>query len=220
MTKSAAHQLTEQDARDGAGEYRSRLLQGLAVMVQEKAYGAITIADIVREAGMSKRGFYEHFDSKESCFLALYSAASASALRTLRAAVSPDQPWHTQIEIGLSAYFDHLSCGPKLLRALFIDIHDLGDTGAKARRETMNSLAEFMLETVNGQHAGQAPANLLTPELAMAAVGGINELVLCAIETDRLSNLAELTPAASRLVRLLTQTPLQAAAPPMKNPAG
>ncbi|MEZ5700921.1 MAG: helix-turn-helix domain-containing protein [Burkholderiaceae bacterium] len=47
----------------------------MAAVVQ--ASGAITIADVVREAGVSKRSFYEHFESKEACFLALYAAASA-----------------------------------------------------------------------------------------------------------------------------------------------
>ena len=52
----------------------------MATVSAEKGLAVTTIADIVREAGVSKRTFYEHFDGKEACFLALYRAVSASAL--------------------------------------------------------------------------------------------------------------------------------------------
>jgi hypothetical protein len=39
--------------------------------------------------------------------------------------------------------------------------------------------------------------------MAMAAVGGIHELVLQAIERDEAAQLERLAPAASRVVRLL-----------------
>ena len=40
----------------------------------------------------------------------------------------------------------------------------------------------------------------------MAAVGGVNELILMAIEANEAEQLADLTPTCSRLVYLLTQT--------------
>lgn len=180
----------------------------MAEVVQQKAYATITIADIVQMAGVSKRSFYEHFDSKEACFLALYRAASASALRTLREAVAPDQPWQSQIEQGLQAYFSHLAAGAGLLRALFIDIHYLGEPGAKARRDVMQALASFMLDAVNHPSSASTAQPTLSPELAMAAVGGINEWMLIAVETDQVEKLADLTKTASHLVHVLTQTPL------------
>ena len=190
-------------------EHRSRLLQGMASVVVEKAFADITVADIVRAAGVSKRSFYEHFDSKEACFLALYSAASASALRTLKAAVSQDQPWQDQIEQGLNAYLSTLAAGPGLVRALFIDIHYLGESGAQARRAVMQALADFMVDST------RFAVPVLSPTLAMGAVGAINELILQAIEADRVGHLAELTQPASTLVRLLTGAPLA----PEENPA-
>ncbi len=48
-------------------EHRSRLLEGMAVAVAQKGYAAVTIADIVREASVSRRTFYEHFGSKAEC---------------------------------------------------------------------------------------------------------------------------------------------------------
>src|SRR5690606_4555865 len=111
--------------------------------------------------------FYEHFSDKDACFLALYRQASASALRTLSESVQPDLPWQAQVDSALRAYFEHLAAGPQLLRTLFVEIHHLGEAGARVRREVMRTLADFMRETVNRERpAGPA----LSEAMAMAAV--------------------------------------------------
>lgn len=188
-------------------EHRNRLLEAMGSSAADRGFAATTIADIVREAGVSKRTFYEHFISKEACFLALYRAVSASALRTLSDSVRPERPWHHQIESALDAYFAHLSAGPRLLRTLFVEVHHLGEDGARVRREVMQHLADFMLQTVNRQDpcGGRSPE--LSPTMAVAAVGAINELVLQAIERGEAEQLTRLTPAASEVVRALAHLP-------------
>jgi AcrR family transcriptional regulator len=178
----------------------TRLLQALAEVAADKGLAAVTVADVVREAGVSKRTFYEHFPDKETCFLTLYRLASASALRTLRDAVQPELPWQTQVESALQAYFQHLAAGPRLLRTLFVEIHQLGEAGASARREMMGALADFMRDTVNRDRPG---ARALSPAMAMAAVGAITELVLQAIEHNQQAELERLVPVASDIVRRL-----------------
>ena len=61
-------------------EHHSRLLEGMAKALAAKGYANITIADIVREAAVSRRSFYEHFATKADCLLALYESASEQAL--------------------------------------------------------------------------------------------------------------------------------------------
>lgn len=178
-------------------EHRGRLLQAMASVAAAQGLAATSIAAVVAEAGVSKRTFYEHFPDKDACFLELYRAASASALRTLREAVQPEQPWQDQVEHALGAYFAHLASGPQLIRMLFVEIHHLGPAGALVRREVMQHLADFMLETIN------AGREVLTPTMAVAAVGGIQELVLQAIERGEAAQLERLTPSASAVVRLL-----------------
>lgn len=190
-----------------APDHRVRLLQAMGRCAATRGLAATTIADIVREAGVSKRTFYEHFTSKEACFLTLYRAVSAAALRTLSAAVHADRPWQNQVDTALDAYFAHLSTGPQLLRTLFIEIHQLGAEGATVRREVMQQLASFMLQTVNRPVPGGVLSRELTPTMAMAAVGGITELVLQAIECGQAERLTELTPAASEIVRALARVP-------------
>jgi AcrR family transcriptional regulator len=185
-------------------EHRRRLLQAMGAVAEAKGFVAATIADIVREAGVSKRTFYEHFASKEDCFLALYLAVSAAALRTLKEAVAPERPWQQQLEQAMGAYLSHLSLNPGLLKTLFVDIHHLGETGNQARREVMRQLADFMVVTVRGSEPRPGSVDI-DRALAMAAVGGINELVLQRIEQGQAQDLTPLTASASEVVRRLTR---------------
>ena len=177
-------------------------MQGMGRALTAQGLAHITIADVVREAGMSKRSFYEHFPNKEACFLALYAAASGAALRTLREAVSPDSPWEDQLEKALNAYFSHLASGHLLLKALFVDIHSLGPSGALVRRGVLDALAQFMCDTVNGR-SRDAAGQTLSHDMAVAAIGGINEWIVRSIERDDTAALAKMAPLACALVGLL-----------------
>ena len=178
-------------------EHHSRLLQGMAQSVAAKGYADTTIADIVREAGVSRRTFYAYFDTRAGCLIALYEAASRNALRVLQGVIDPSRDWQTQVEQALTAYLQALSRNPVLLRTMFIDILGLGAPGLAARRRVNQSIADFMLEVVNARQ----PAPVLARDMAMAVVGGIHELVLQAIEQERVDALPELAGQAGRLVR-------------------
>ena len=49
---------------------RERLLHSAIAAVSESGYPAVTVADIVRRARVSRAAFYAHFADKEECFLA------------------------------------------------------------------------------------------------------------------------------------------------------
>jgi AcrR family transcriptional regulator len=178
-------------------EYRRRLLEGLAQAVAVKGYAETTIADIVREAGVSRRTFYEHFAGKPEALIALYEAASHSALRVLQEAMDPAHDWQTQLDRALGAYLGCLAQNPVLLRTLFIEILGLGAPGLAARRRVSREIAGFMLRVVNARQ----PRPVLAPDMAMAVVGGVHELVLQAIEQERVAELPGLAALAGRLLR-------------------
>lgn len=186
---------------DSAVAHRMRLLKGMAHAVAAKGYADTTIADIVREARVSRRTFYEHFEGKADCLIALYEAASINALQVLRDAIDPAHDWHEQVEQAMHAYFGCLSENPVLMRTLFIEILGLGPAGLASRRRVNQQLATFMLTVVNSDYPRCKRKEPLSPEMALAVVGGINELVLHAIESNRVAKLQELVKPAVQLVR-------------------
>lgn len=198
---SLADAVAEAGPAVAAEGYRNRLLEGMARCLASQGYADTTVADIVREAGVSKRTFYEQFSTKSDCLIALYNATSGAALKVLKAAVDPGRDWATQVDHALQAYLGCLARNPQLLRTLFIEILHSGAEGLAARRKTNEDLAGFVVQVVTGSGQRPLPDAALAASLAMAVVGGIHELVLHAIERNRTESLTELVGPAATLVR-------------------
>src|SRR5882672_12086089 len=66
---------------DPAETHRLRLVGAMAALLAEKGYSTVTIADIARQARVSKRTFYEHFPDKDACFIACYETLSDMVLQ-------------------------------------------------------------------------------------------------------------------------------------------
>jgi AcrR family transcriptional regulator len=178
-------------------EHHGRLLSAMAHAVAAKGYADTTIADIVREASVSRRTFYEHFGDKAECFIALYEAASHNALQVLRDAIDPSHGWEEQAERAIGAYLHCMASNPVLMRTLFIEILGLGAEGLEARRRVHQEIADYMVGVVGKDR--------LTPQLAMAVIGGIHELVLQAIEDGKVDELPQLTETATSLLKAVTR---------------
>ncbi|MBY4899137.1 TetR/AcrR family transcriptional regulator [Cupriavidus sp. AU9028] len=194
-------------------EHYRRLVKGLAQALSAKPYADLTITDIVREAGVSRRTFYEHFEGRSDCLLALYAAASRQALQALREAIAPGRPWREQVENGLRAYLGHLGGNPTLLRTLLIEIWTLGDAGLSVRREVNREIAAFIQQAVRG-----AGAELPYP-LALAVVGAIHELILERIEPGAGAPLEALLPHVTELVSRVAQAGDCTGREPAMNPS-
>jgi AcrR family transcriptional regulator len=103
-----------------------RLLLNAALVVMERnGYTDAAVADILREADLSTRSFYRHFESKDQLLCALFrreaDAAAARLRATVDAAGSPRQALHAWID-------EILSFGRDRAKAARISV--LGSRGA------------------------------------------------------------------------------------------
>jgi AcrR family transcriptional regulator len=179
---------------------RGRLLEGMLLSVAEKGYSEATIADVVRHARMSKRTFYEHFDDKEACFVAAYAVAAAALLGRIALAVREAVGRAAQLDAAARTYFAGLEEHPALTRVLLSDIHAAGPAALAMRRRIHQQFAELLcaallIPSLDG------PPIVLSRELATAVVGGVNELVLLAIDEGRIDRLHELAGTAVALIQ-------------------
>ena len=77
---------------------RERLLRSVIAAVSDIGYHAVTVAEVVRRARVSRAAFYAHFADKEECFLAatgegrqLMFARVTSAARAVSADAQDEQ---------------------------------------------------------------------------------------------------------------------------------
>ena len=188
--------------RPAAAGHRARLTAGLATAIAEKGYAAVTIADVVRIARVSKRTFYEHFADKEACFLALYAETSDELIELIAntAATAPG-PWEARIGAAARAYFGRVAGEPELIRAALLEIQAAGPRARRLRREVQRRYADQLRAFSEAAVAEGATARALTPELATAVVGGLNELMVEAAEAGHADRMGELADAATELIR-------------------
>ncbi|WP_374593123.1 TetR/AcrR family transcriptional regulator [Aquabacterium sp.] len=172
-------------------DHRGRLLEGLAQALAHRSYHDVTIADVVAAARVSKRTFYEQFSSKEDCLLALCEAVSEDTLRTIATHFTPNLEWEAQLDTVVRAYLGRLQLRPALIRALFIELLAIGARGLKVRRDIGRRFADFLCMQVEIVKLQRPAKHSLDPAVAMAVVGGINDLILQAIEDDAADQLVE-----------------------------
>lgn len=77
-------------AEDVAAHQRGRIFGAMVEAVAERGYAALTVAELTRMAGVSKRTFYEQFANKQDCFLTTYERILDCALSGVEAARCSD----------------------------------------------------------------------------------------------------------------------------------
>jgi AcrR family transcriptional regulator len=184
---------------------RPQLIEGLCLSVEEKGYAATTIADIVRHARVSKRTFYEAFADKEECFLAAYRELSDQTMQAVATVVDADEPWERQIERAVRAYLSTLEARPALTRTFLLEIQAAGARALGLRREILQQFAELTRGFVEEARRRRPELKRMTPAMAMAIVGGINELML--LKVERAARLGDLADTAVELVRAVVAPP-------------
>ena len=177
---------------------RLQLVEGLCAAVEARGLAATRIADIVRHARVSKRTFYEHFADKEACFVEAYREMAQAALAEIAAAVDPSAPWQEQVTAALHAYFLALDARPKLTRAFFLEIHSAGARAITVRRDVLERFAELTRAFVAAARKRHPALRPLTPLMATAIVGAINELML--LKAERPMPMRDLLETAVTLV--------------------
>jgi AcrR family transcriptional regulator len=169
------------------GHRRGRILWALASCMTEKGYQATTISDIARVAHVSKTVVYAHFRDKEQCLLELYSRANDNVLTRVRQAQDDARaaglPWRDRLRAGIGAYLETLATGPAVAWAALVEVQAAGRPALALRRAMMDRYVDLIGEVAAGL-ADEHPEEVrpVSRELVLAAVGGINELMLARVE--------------------------------------
>lgn len=193
-------------------DHRSRLLDALTLALTDQAYADVTIADIVAHARVSRRTFYEQFDNKDACLLALCERLSEQILGLIAAGYDPTADWVEQLNRVTDTYLQALQMQPALVRTLYIELMQLGDVGLAVRRRTSQRFAMFLIMQVELARVREPGKRSLSPALATAIVGGANELILQAIEDGRADRLSDLAPTVSEFMQAVLKSLEPAAA--------
>lgn len=208
----ARPRMSEQARREQGLAQRRRVLAGLAASVAERGYAATTIAEVVAAASVSRTTFYAHFEDKEAAFVALYEAGADLVLDVIREvdrqARQDGAGWRERLETVAAAYFRTLADGGEVTRSLLTEIAGLGDRARAARRDVLDRYVELFAALARDVATTHPELREPSPTLLLAAVSGMNELLLRAVDDEALHDLDALVDAATELVTAILRAPV------------
>ncbi len=170
-----------------ATDHRQRLIGAVAESIEQRGYRDTTVADIVRIARTSRRTFYEHFEDRETCFLALFDAINDETMDNIAAAVRPDDPLEQQVDAALDGYIESVMAHPALYRSFVRELPGLGQAGADRQLAVIERFAQLLVDLVESARRQQpdVAAKPLTMDTAVMIVGGLRELAVIALQKGR-----------------------------------
>ncbi len=152
-----------------ARHQRIRIVNGLALEASEKGYRAVTVADVVRRAGIARNTFYENFGSKEECFLAAQEYAMNSALEQVVEAAGSVDEWPRRVEAGLAAFLAYVAGEPALARTCMVEALAAGPASFHYYEESLQSFVSLFRVGRDVSPSGKE----LPETLEEALIGGI-----------------------------------------------
>jgi len=140
---------------------RERILVAVVDLVGESGYRTLTVATILKRAGVSKLKFYELFDSKADAFLAAYDRGLEEAAARLEEALAgAGDSLAERVDAGLTAFFAFLDERPSLARAAVLEAPSLGPGMGDRRGRTLAAFAPLLTGAREGAGEADLPVNL------------------------------------------------------------
>jgi AcrR family transcriptional regulator len=173
------------------GNQRQRILAAVAEAVSDVGYAAMTVEDIIKAAGVSRRTFYEHFKSKEEAFLVSYDDISAQLMQAVESAFNLTDSFVTRVEDCMRAFLTLLAAEPAYANMCIVEVLVAGHTAIERRNAVMRQFTELIEKGAAEELPKPARPPGLTSE---TLVGGVHEVVYSRVLGGKTAELPTLLP--------------------------
>jgi AcrR family transcriptional regulator len=171
----------------------------MAHVVSEHGVGSATVSRVVKRAGVSRRTFYELFDDRDDCFVAVLDdvlrragSVTGTAYETARGG------WREQLRAGLGALLGFFEEEPFSGSLLVVDALGAGPKILERRARVLDALTTIVDQGRDEAKAGSSGPPPLTAEGVVGAVLSVIHARL--LEHDRQSLLDLLNPLMGMIV--------------------
>lgn len=157
---------------------RERLTRAMVRVVAETGYEATTVEQVLVEAGISRRTFYELFDDREDCFVAAYDDAMTRVLRVVTDAYLDCAEPERRIEHALETFLELLAAEPDLARVCVVEVFAAGPRARERRADAMDHLAKLVQHALSDMRGDDRLDRLS----AQALIGAVHELIYAPVD--------------------------------------
>jgi AcrR family transcriptional regulator/DNA-binding MarR family transcriptional regulator len=167
---------------------RARLLAGALGAIEELGYEQATVAQITTRARVSRRTFYELFENREECLMALFEDVVGLLEAEIAAANLELLPWRERVRGGLWAILCFFDREPALARLCVVEALSGGAKMLEHRSQLLMRLAR-VLEAENAKGTRSGHCTSLTAEGLVGAACAIVHTRLLRDDGESLSGL-------------------------------
>lgn len=166
------------------GIQRSRVLSAAVAVIDELGYEQSTVGRIAARARVSRRTFYELFENRDACLVALLDEAVGRVERELEVAGLGSLSWRERVRGGLWVILSFLDAEPALARICVVQaLH--GGPVAMERRERILAQLAGVLDEGRREGARGDECTLVTAEGLVGGAFGVIYARLCSGDSDR-----------------------------------
>lgn len=175
---------------------RRRLLAGAAQSLAEHGYIAMSVEHIIRQAGISRATYYEHFENKRECVLIAHEQAFDRLTVELVGACAGQAEWPAKVAAAMTAAIDFAVHSPEEARLLVLE-ELAADPILVERALASNDFLVGLLR--NGREQCRQAATL--PELTeRALIGATTSVIGRRLFYDQVDSLPALAPQLIQLM--------------------
>ena len=166
---------------------RARLLSAAVVTVEELGWSGASVAHITARARVSRRTFYDLFENREDCLLAVLDEVVERVERELGEARLSALSWRERVRAGLWTILCFLDREPVLARVCVAQALQGGPRVLARREQILARLAGALDEGRNGENGRACP-----PLTAEGLVGAVFSIVYARSMRSQCKPLADL----------------------------
>lgn len=170
-------------------DQRERLVAAVPGVVAERGYQAMSVADIVKAAAVSRNAFYKNFSDKQECFAAAHEVSHERLFETLAGPCESAATIEERVELSLAAGLDALASDPDMARLLFVEAPSAGEEMALRYHEWLQRYGTLLHAAAPDLPPGLSPA----PEVEQVIVGGLASRAASKLLQGEAAKLRDLT---------------------------
>lgn len=170
-------------------DQRERLLAAVPGVVAARGYEAMSVADVVKAAAVSRNAFYKSFGDKQECFAAAHELGHERLFEVLAGPCDPDATTQERVGGAVAAALAALVAEPDVARLLFVEAPSAGEGIALRYHEWLQRYGTLLRSVAPGMPAESSPI----PEVEGVIVGGIASRIASEVLQGRAAQLQNLT---------------------------
>lgn len=162
---------------------RARLHGAMVAAVASDGYAATTVATVVALAGVSRTTFYQHFTSKEDCFLQAHDLIVAFGVERVARAYRSASGLRERLRAAFAEFIEIVSTEPEAARLVIIEALAAGDVALEHRERAVDAYQRLLRQSFAGTEGEISDVTL------RAIVGGVQRIVYIHLREQRMEDL-------------------------------